>query len=201
MVLLATDEFATSVTVAFIGIVGGAITAFIPLWWKHRQDEAQLVAAQERERKLEEALAGLQIDPPQDEDQPQEGSPMEEKIINAVKEFVNKAVAEMRQKIRDLENRVAALEQQSVSPLGIGDDPDLEGFDEESSVPRGSLEERVRADPVVQRLLNNGNWRGTAEAAIKELVCGERCLDDSRRKTATWQQVKAVVEKLRSRPR
>lgn len=76
--------------------------------------------------------------------------------------------------------------------------PGLSPAPQEPPACQASLEERVRAHPDIQRLLNHGNWTSTAKAAIDELVRGERCRDDSRRKTATWQQVKAVVEHLRA---
>lgn len=69
--------------------------------------------------------------------------------------------------------------------------------DKERIPAAGSLEEQVRAHHDVQRLLNNRSWKATAEAAILELVRGEHCGDATRRSTATWSQVKAIVDELR----
>jgi hypothetical protein len=123
VLLLASGDLTTTVAGGLIGVVGGVFTTFIPLWWKHRQDKVDLAAAKERERKLEEALAGLQFDPPPDEtDKAQEEKAMEERIINAVKVFVNKTVGDLRQEVTDLKSRVATLEKQ-LSSGGVSPPP------------------------------------------------------------------------------
>jgi len=116
VVLLADGDFTTSVAVAVIRFIGGAISAFFPLWWKHQMDKAELSASQERERKLEEALAGLRLEPlPEDLENRNEEKPMDDRVVKAVTEFVNKAVGQLRQDVRDLKQRVSSLEENAAN--------------------------------------------------------------------------------------
>jgi hypothetical protein len=59
-----------------------------------------------------------------------------------------------------------------------------------------SLEERLRADNRVRRLLENRNWQGAAEAAIAFLVRGEECSVKTWRDSSTWVQVEMVHREL-----
>ena len=59
-----------------------------------------------------------------------------------------------------------------------------------------SLEEHLRADRRVRRLLENRSYQGTAEAAIAFLIRGENCPVTSWRNSSTWTQVKMVHREL-----
>ncbi len=59
------------------------------------------------------------------------------------------------------------------------------------------METALRNDPRVQRLLNNPNWEGAANAAIAFFVHGEACPIASWTRSSTWAQVKMVYEELR----
>jgi hypothetical protein len=63
-------------------------------------------------------------------------------------------------------------------------------------VDGAACEHHLRRDARVQRLLNNGNWKDTAEAAIAYFSRGSECPVERWKKTVTWQQVKAVVDEL-----
>jgi hypothetical protein len=52
------------------------------------------------------------------------------------------------------------------------------------------------ADPRVQRLLKNPNWKHAAEAAIDYIFNGTECQIASWRKSSTWAQVMMVWEEL-----
>jgi hypothetical protein len=58
------------------------------------------------------------------------------------------------------------------------------------------VEEALRRDRRVQRLLRNDAWRDTAEAAIAHLCRGANCPVDSWRQSSTWQQVATVHAEL-----
>ena len=59
------------------------------------------------------------------------------------------------------------------------------------------MEEALRRDPRVERLLKNPNWEGAANAAIANLIGGEPCPIASWRRSATWAQVAMVHGELR----
>jgi hypothetical protein len=52
------------------------------------------------------------------------------------------------------------------------------------------------ADPRVQRLLKNPNWKHAAEAAMDYIFNGTECQIASWRKSSTWAQVTMVWEEL-----
>ncbi len=54
------------------------------------------------------------------------------------------------------------------------------------------------ADPRIERLLKNPNWRPAAEAAMAFLFQGTDCPISSWKKSSTWAQVKMVWEELNS---
>jgi hypothetical protein len=54
----------------------------------------------------------------------------------------------------------------------------------------------LAADPRVQRLLNNPNWKPAAEAAMKFLLEGVTCPIASWRKSSSWAQVEMVWQEL-----
>jgi len=58
-------------------------------------------------------------------------------------------------------------------------------------------EDVLRADPTVERLLKNPNWRPAAEAAIAYLLRGVSCPIASWRKSSSWAQVQMVYDQLR----
>jgi hypothetical protein len=62
-------------------------------------------------------------------------------------------------------------------------------------------EEAVKADPRIERLLKNANWKPAAEAAIAYLLKGTECPIASWRKSSTWAQVEMVVKELSSKGR
>jgi len=51
-------------------------------------------------------------------------------------------------------------------------------------------------DPIVQRLLNNKNWVGAANAAIDFFIDGTPCPIPSWPVSSTWAQVKMAYGKL-----
>ena len=55
---------------------------------------------------------------------------------------------------------------------------------------------QLTADPRIQRLLNNPNWKPAAEAAMKFLLEGKHCPITSWRKSSSWAQVEMVWEEL-----
>jgi hypothetical protein len=57
----------------------------------------------------------------------------------------------------------------------------------------------LQADPRIERLLKNPNWRPAAEAAIAFLLKGEECPILSWKKSSTWQQVKMVHDEIQKR--
>ncbi len=52
------------------------------------------------------------------------------------------------------------------------------------------------ADPRVERLLKNPNWKHAAEAAMDYIFNGTECQIASWRKSSTWAQVTMVWEEL-----
>ncbi len=52
------------------------------------------------------------------------------------------------------------------------------------------------ADPRIERLLKNPNWKPAAEAAMDFLFQGTDCPISSWKKSSTWAQVKMVWEEL-----
>jgi hypothetical protein len=56
--------------------------------------------------------------------------------------------------------------------------------------------ELLEADPRIERLLKNPNWRPAAEAAVAYLLHGTECPIISWRKSSTWAQVKMVYDEL-----
>ena len=61
------------------------------------------------------------------------------------------------------------------------------------------LEQEVRSDRRVERLLKNPNWAVAADAAIQFLIHGTECPIASWRKSSTWAQVEMVYKEVRSR--
>jgi hypothetical protein len=57
-------------------------------------------------------------------------------------------------------------------------------------------QELLEADPIIERLLKNPNWRPAAEAAMAFFLRGVQCPIPSWRKSSTWLQVKMVFDKL-----
>jgi hypothetical protein len=62
-------------------------------------------------------------------------------------------------------------------------------------------EEALRADPRVERLLKNPNWKVAADAAIAYMVRGTDCPINSWKKSSTWAQVDMVAKELSSKSR
>ncbi len=62
-----------------------------------------------------------------------------------------------------------------------------------------NIEAELRMDPRVQRLMNNPNWSGAAEAAIQFLIRGTECPIASWRKSSTWAQVVMVYKEIKAR--
>jgi len=58
-------------------------------------------------------------------------------------------------------------------------------------------QEQLAADPRIERLLKNPNWRPAAEAAIAYFLRNTACPIESWRKSSTWAQVKMVYEELK----
>jgi hypothetical protein len=54
------------------------------------------------------------------------------------------------------------------------------------------------ADPRIERLLKNSNWKPVAEAAMDFFFQGTVCPIPSWKKSSTWAQVKMVWEELNS---
>ena len=54
----------------------------------------------------------------------------------------------------------------------------------------------LEADPIIERLLKNPNWRPAAESAMAFFLHGVQCPIPSWRKSSTWLQVKMVFDKL-----
>ena len=57
-------------------------------------------------------------------------------------------------------------------------------------------QELLEADPRIERLLKNPNWRPAAESAMGFLLHGVQCPIPSWRKSSTWLQVKMVFDEL-----
>lgn len=57
-------------------------------------------------------------------------------------------------------------------------------------------QELLEADPIIERLLKNPNWRPAAESAMAFFLRGVQCPIPSWRKSSTWLQVKMVFDKL-----
>ena len=57
-------------------------------------------------------------------------------------------------------------------------------------------QELLEADPRVERLLKNPNWRPAAESAMAFFLQGKQCPIPSWRKSSTWLQVKMVFDEL-----
>jgi hypothetical protein len=62
-------------------------------------------------------------------------------------------------------------------------------------------EDAIKADPRIERLLKNPNWRPAAEAAITYLLKGTEFPLASWRNSSTWAQVEMVVKELASKGR
>jgi|GEM_PF-6182968 len=121
MVLFANGDFAASVTLAVIGVIGGAIAAFIPVWWKYRQErvrhEADASAANERELQLVDELAQLQQSMAQLlEPLPNGEGEMDQQVVAAVRQLAD-TMRQLKQEVAELKQRVIALES------GGGGDP------------------------------------------------------------------------------
>jgi hypothetical protein len=61
------------------------------------------------------------------------------------------------------------------------------------------LRRKMLADPIVERLRNNPNWKPAAEAALDHFVDETPCIVPSWRKSSTWKQVEMVYEKLKDK--
>ena len=70
------------------------------------------------------------------------------------------------------------------------------GYAARVTVPDGDTIYLLHPKLNIQRLLNNANWRGAAEAAIAFFLRGEGCKVDSFRTSSTWKQVEAAFECL-----
>ena len=57
-------------------------------------------------------------------------------------------------------------------------------------------QEQLEADPRIERLLKNPNWRPAAESAMAFCLHGKQCPIPSWRKSSTWLQVKMVFDEL-----
>ena len=57
-------------------------------------------------------------------------------------------------------------------------------------------QEHLEADPRIERLLKNPNWRPAAESAMAFFLRGVHCPIPSWRKSSTWLQVKMVFDEL-----
>ena len=62
-----------------------------------------------------------------------------------------------------------------------------------------NIEAELRMDSRIQRLKNNPNWTGAAEAAIQFLIKGTECPIASWRKSSTWAQVVMVYKEIKAR--
>jgi len=61
------------------------------------------------------------------------------------------------------------------------------------------LRNQLLDHPIVQRLLNNPNWKPAAVAAVDHLVDGKKCIVPSWVKSSTWKQVQMAYEELTHR--
>ena len=57
-----------------------------------------------------------------------------------------------------------------------------------------ALKKRVLEHEIVERLLNNPNWKPAALAAVGELLDGKKCPVPSWRRSTTCAQVKMVYD-------
>lgn len=62
-----------------------------------------------------------------------------------------------------------------------------------------NLENQLRSDSRIERLMKNANWSVAAEAAIQFLIHGTECPIASWRKSSTWAQVEMVYKELKAR--
>jgi hypothetical protein len=59
-----------------------------------------------------------------------------------------------------------------------------------------TLRAKLLDHEIVQRLMNNPNWKPAAVAAVAFLVDGKRCPVPSWRRSSTWAQVQMVYDEL-----
>ena len=61
---------------------------------------------------------------------------------------------------------------------------------------RELLRTKLLDHEIVQRLLNNPNWKPAAVAAAAFLIDGKKCPVPSWRRSSTWAQVQMVFDEL-----
>jgi hypothetical protein len=62
-----------------------------------------------------------------------------------------------------------------------------------------TLRHQLLDHPLVQRLLNNPNWKPAALAAVDHFVDHKKCTVPSWVKSSTWAQVQMAYEELTQR--
>jgi len=62
-----------------------------------------------------------------------------------------------------------------------------------------ALRYKLLDHPIVQRLLNNPNWKPAAEAAVNHFVDNKKCIVPSWVKSSTWKQVQMAYEEITQR--
>ena len=172
VVLFANGDFLTSIAVAVIAVIGGAIAAGVPVWLKYRferkQHEADLSASRGREKHFEEELDQLKqsmaklLKPiPKREGQVdiQQIVPHVRQLADAVTQLQQEAadlnhrmgtiatiqdtLQGLRQQVAKLEQRITSLEQKMAKPA----EPDTDD-DDDLKPPPEDLAEMV---PLVAR--------------------------------------------------
>jgi hypothetical protein len=63
-------------------------------------------------------------------------------------------------------------------------------------VDKEALRAKMLEDEIVQRLLNNPNWKPAAIAAMAFLIDGKKCPVPSWRRSSSWAQVQMVYDEL-----
>jgi hypothetical protein len=59
-----------------------------------------------------------------------------------------------------------------------------------------TLRSKLMDHEIVQRLLNNPNWRPAALAAVSYFIDGKKCPVASWRRSSTWAQVQMVFDEM-----
>jgi hypothetical protein len=59
-----------------------------------------------------------------------------------------------------------------------------------------ALRAKLMDHEIIQRLMNNPNWKPAAMAAVAFLVDGKKCPVPSWRRSSTWAQVQMVFDEL-----
>ena len=62
-----------------------------------------------------------------------------------------------------------------------------------------ALRNKLLDHPIVQRLLNNPNWKPAAEAAVNHFIDHKKCIVPSWVKSSTWKQVQMAYEEITER--